>query len=140
MADEWGPSICSIIEDALNPETSPGDLRRLAVTQSPVKNHQLSHQKTWTWLRKGNLKIETESFLIAAQDNAKRTNHIKARIDKTQQNSKCRLCGDRDETINDIISECCKLAQKEYKARHKRVGKEIHWEMCRKFKFDHTNK
>ena len=23
-----------------------------------------------------------------------------------QQNSKCRLCGDRDKTINHIISEC----------------------------------
>ena len=82
----------------------------------------ISHQKTWTWRRKGNLKRETESLLIAAQDNAIRTNHIKARIDKTQQNSKCRLCSDRDETINHIISECCKLAQKEYKARHDWVG------------------
>ena len=57
--------------------------------------NNILHQKTWTWLRKGNLKRETESLLIAAQDNAIRTNHIKARIDKTQQNSKCRLCGDR---------------------------------------------
>ena len=48
----------------------------------------ISHDKTWTWLRKGNFKRETESLLIAAQDNAIRTNHIKARIDKTQQNSK----------------------------------------------------
>ena len=56
-------------------------------------NHQT---KTWTWLRKGNLKRETESLLIAAQNNAIRTNNIKARIDKTQQNGKCRLCGDRD--------------------------------------------
>ena len=97
--------------------------------------NNISHQKTWTWLRKGNLK--RESLLIAAQDNAIRTNHIKARIDKTQQNSKC---GDRDETINHIISECSKLAQKEYKARHDWAGKVIHWEMCRKFQSDHTNK
>ena len=142
----------------LNPETSPGDLKRLAVTQTPVKNHQLmlmwktlmskimkwlihniSHDKTWTWLRKGNFKRETESLLIAAQNNAVRTNHIKARIDKTQQNSKCRLCGDRDETTNHIISECSKLAQ-EYKTRHDWVGKVIPWEMSKKFKFDHTNK
>ena len=61
-------------------------------------------------------------------------------IDKTQQNSKCRLCGDKDETINHIISECIKLAQREYKARHDWVGKVIHWEMCKKSKFDHTNK
>ena len=32
----------SIAENGQNPETSPGDLRRLAVTQTPVKNHQLT--------------------------------------------------------------------------------------------------
>ena len=101
--------------------------------------NNISHQKTWTWLRKGNLKRETESLLIAAQDNAIRTNLIKARIDKTQQNSKCRLCGDRDETINHIINECSKLAL-EYKARHDWFGKMIYWEMCKKFKFDYINK
>ena len=74
-------------------------------------------KKTTLWLRKGNLKRETESLLKAARDNAIRTNHITARIHKTQQNSKCRLCSDRDETINHIISECCKLAQKDYKTR-----------------------
>ena len=30
----------SIIEDCQNTEKNPGDLRRLAVTQTPVKNHQ----------------------------------------------------------------------------------------------------
>ena len=40
------------------------------------------------------------------------TNYITARIDKTQQNSKYRLCGDRDETINHIISEYGKLARR----------------------------
>ena len=43
-------------------------------------------------------------------------------------------------TINHIISECSKLAQRAYKARHDWVGKVIHWEMCKKLKFDHTNK
>ena len=100
----------------------------------------ISDEKTWTWLRRGNFKRETECLLIAAQNNAVRTNHIKAGIDKTQQNSKCRLCSDRDETINHIISECSKLALKEYKTRHDWVGKVIHWEMCKKFQFDHTNK
>ena len=102
--------------------------------------NNISHDKTWTWLRKGNFKRETESLLIAAQDSSIRTNHIRARIDKNQQNSKCRLCGDRDETINHIISECSKLAQREYKARHNWVGKVIHWEMCKKLKLDYTNK
>ena len=64
----------------------------------------ISHEKTCTWLRKWNIKRESESLLIAALNNAIRTYQIKARIEKTQQNSKCRLCGDRDETINHIIN------------------------------------
>ena len=58
----------------------------------------ISRKKTWKWLRKGNLKRETESL------------RIKARIDKLQQNNKCWLCDDWNETINHIISECCKSA------------------------------
>ena len=93
----------------------------------------------WTWLSKGWLKRETESLLIAAQKKtAVRTHHIKARIDKKQQNNKCRVCGDRDETINYIISECSKLAQNAYKTRHNWMGKVIH--CVKKIKFDHTNK
>ena len=64
------------------------------------------------WLRKRNFKRESESLLIESQKNAIMTNRIKARIDKTLQNRRCRLCGDRDETINHI-SECSKLAQKD---------------------------
>ena len=67
---------------------------------------------------KRDLDKETESLLIVAQNNAMSVKHVKARIDKTQQNSRSRLCGDRDETINHIISECNKLAQKQYKTRH----------------------
>ena len=95
--------------------------------------NNISRDKTGTWPRKGNFKRETEYLLIAAQNNAVRINHIKTRIDKTQQNRKCWLCSDRDETINHIISECCKLAQKEYKTRYDWIGKVIHWEMCKKF-------
>ena len=53
--------------------------------------NKILHDKTRTWLRKGNFKRETESLLIATQNNAVRTNHIKVRIEKTQQNCKCML-------------------------------------------------
>ena len=79
--------------------------------------NNISHEKTWTWLRKENFKRKTESFQIAAQKNAMRTNQIRARIDWTQQNTKCRLYCNRDETIKYIISECSKLAKKNYKTR-----------------------
>ena len=99
--------------------------------------NNISHEKSCTRLRKGKFKRETESLLIAAQNNAIRTNHIKARIDKSQQNSKCRLGGGQNETSNHIISECLKLAQK---TRHDWMGKVIQWEMWKKLRFDHTNK
>ena len=53
---------------------------------------------------------ETESLLIVAQNNAIRTNGIKAKLDNTQENSKCRLCRDSNEMSNHEISECSKLA------------------------------
>ena len=42
--------------------------------------------------------------------------------------------------MNHIISQCSKLVQKEYKARHNWVDKVIHWELCKRLKFDYTNK
>ena len=38
---EWGPPNNNIIENGQNTEKSLGDLWRLAVTQPPVKDHQL---------------------------------------------------------------------------------------------------
>ena len=84
--------------------------------------------------------IQTTALLKTAQNNAKRTNYIKAKINNTQQNCKCRLCGDRNKTVNHIISECRKLAQKEYKTGHNWVMKVIHWELCKKLKFHHSTK
>ena len=43
-------------------------------------------------------------------------------------------------TVNHIISECSKLTQKEFKTRHDRVGKVIHWELCKRLNFDYTTK
>ena len=42
--------------------------------------------------------------------------------------------------ISICVSECSKLAQKEYKTRYNWVGKVIHWKLCKKLKFDNTNK
>ena len=54
------------------------------------------------------------------------TNYIKAKIVNTQKNSKCQLCGEKYKTVNYVISECSKLAQKEDKTRYDWVGKAGH--------------
>lgn len=48
--------------------------------------------ETWTWLKEGKLKRETEALIVAAQDQAIRTNCVKANIDKSQVDPKCRMC------------------------------------------------
>ena len=50
-----------------------------------------------------------------------------ARMNNVQQNSRCRLCEDRGETTNHIISKYSILTQKDYKTRHDWVGPAIDW-------------
>ena len=39
-----------------------------------------------------------------------------------------------------VLETCChSIAQKEYKTRQYWVLKVIHWELCKKFKYDYTN-
>ena len=100
--ESWRPeeTCChSDFSEKTSIKTIVKNLHRVIIIMMIMIISNISHEKTWTSLRKENLKRETESLLIAAQNNAIRTNYIKARIDKTQQNSKCRLCGDRYESI-----------------------------------------
>ena len=104
------------------------------------QTENVAEQNRWMWLKKAGLKRETESLIMAAQEQAIRTNLIKSKIDKSQQESKCRMCGDSDESINHILNECKMLAQKDYKKRHDWVGRRIHWEVCRKYNIDVSEK
>ena len=69
---------------------------------------------------------------MATQNQALRTNLIKAKVDKSQEDPKCRMCKEGDESVTHIISQCKKLAQTEYKIRHDNVAKAFHWEVCKK--------
>ena len=92
---------------------------------------------TWEWLHRSDLKRETEGLLVAAQDQALRTNWIKSKIDKDGSQPLCRLCFHQDETIDHVLSGCSKLAQQDYKARHDKVAAALHWNLCKKYHFDH---
>ena len=62
--------------------------------------------------------IVKESLIVAAQNQIIGANLVKAKIDKSQQDSLSRVCRKTDEGIDHIVSGCSKLAQKEYKRRH----------------------
>ena len=103
------------------------------VREMPEK---IDKEKTWNWLVNGDLKVETEALLCAAQEQAIRTNYVKHNIDRTSDSPLCRMCGKKGESVQHIISGCEKLAQKEYKRRHDNVARKIHWELCVKHGFD----
>ena len=97
-------------------------------------------KESWTWLQKGELKKETEGMIMAAQSQSLRTNAIKARIDKSREDAKCRMCSEKDETIHHIVSGCSNLAQKEYKRRHDCVARALHWDILRQRGFEMSDK
>ena len=70
------------------------------------------------------------------QEQAIRTNNTKFYIDKTKDSTMCRICEERSETVSHIISECSKLAQKEYKRRHDNARKYMQWKLCKKYNID----
>ena len=53
---------------------------------------EMMDKNSWRWLKNEQLKKETEGLIIAAQDQALRTNAIKHNINKTDETPLCRLC------------------------------------------------
>ena len=50
------------------------------------------------------------------------------------------MCGEKGETISHLVSECSKLAQREYKQRHDNVAKYIHLLLAEKYGFERATK
>ena len=86
-----------------------------------IDRQLISQEDTFFWLSKGDLKAETESEIVAAQDQALQTKYYATKILNTETDSKCRLCQQFDETIDHIISACPILAKEQYIKRHDRV-------------------
>ena len=54
----------------------------------------------------------TEALIMITQEQVIRTNNTNAKIDKTEENSQCRMCGKAEESVNHVLSEWRNLAQK----------------------------
>ena len=104
------------------------------------QTHDVRGVASWDWLNKGDLKKETEGLITTAQDQALRTNAIKARIEKQDLSPLCRMCGAKDETTHHLVCECSKLAQIEYKQRHDNVDRIVHWNLAKLHRLDVAEK
>ena len=78
------------------------------------------------------------NFCSSSASNHK--NVIKAYIDKTPKQSKCRMRGEKDETVNHSASAYSKVQQKEHKRMYDWVGRRVHWDACKKYDIRLKNK
>ena len=109
--------------------------------QRQIAEAGVDTEASWSWLTHQDLKKETEGMILAAQDQALRTNYIKCKIDKVPGTSPlCRLCRKHNETVDHILNGCPKLAQNMYKQRHDKVAAVIHWSLCQHYGFKFSKK
>jgi len=94
-----------------------------------IDRHLISEEDTFLWLSEEELKAETESEIVAAQDQALQTKCYATKILNTE--SKCGFCQQFDETIDHIISACPVLAKEQYIKRHDRVCAQLHFNICK---------
>ena len=79
------------------------------------KTRNIAHEFSGKWMRNGFLKKETEGILFTGQEQALRTNSIKAKIDKQPVSPKCRLSGTKEETVMHLVNGFPKLAPRNSK-------------------------
>jgi hypothetical protein len=88
-------------------------------------------EQSYRWLKFGDIKGETESTIVAAQDQAINTNYFKRKILKEEIESKCQLCKEYEETIDHQTSGCPILAKNEYIIGHDKVCTHLHYSKCK---------
>ena len=90
--------------------------------------------RSWQWLKGGFLTKASESFIMAAQEQALATKWRKSTIEGVEgEDGLCRVCGEFFETVKHVVSGCNELAKKQYQIRHDKMGARVHWELCRKY-------
>jgi hypothetical protein len=97
-------------------------------------------EQSYSWLKFGNIKGETESTIVAAQDQEISANYFKIKILKEEIESKCQLCKQHEETIDNLTSVCPILVKHEYLMRHDKVCAHLHYSICSPLGTEMTDK
>ena len=97
--------------------------------------------RSWQWLKGGFLTKASESYIMAAQEQALSTRWRKSTIEGVEgEDGLCRICGKWFETVKHVVSGCNELAKKQYQIRHDKMGARVHWELCRKYGIECVDK
>jgi len=97
-------------------------------------------EQSYRWLKSGDIKGQTESTILADQDQEISTTYFGNKILKKEIESKCRLCKQHEETIDHLTSGCPILAKNEYLMRHDKVFTHFHYSICKALGIETTDK
>jgi hypothetical protein len=97
-------------------------------------------EQSYRWLESGEIKGETGSTKVAAQDQTISTNYFKNKILKEEIENKCRFCKQLEETIDHSTSECTILAKNEYLMGHDKVCTHFHYSISKALDTETTDK
>ena len=96
-----------------------------------IDRQLIGEEDTFLWLSKGDLKAETESEVVAAQDQALQTKYYATKILNIETDSKCRICQQFDTTVDQIVSARPILAKEQYRKRYDSVCAQRHFNICK---------
>jgi len=97
-------------------------------------------EQSYRWLKSGDIKGETESIILAAQDQEISKNYFKNKILKQETGSECRLCKQHEESIDHLTLGRPILAKNEYLMRHDKVCTHLHYSICKALGFETNDK
>jgi len=83
-------------------------------------------EQSYQWLKSGVIKVETESTIVAAQDQGFSTKSFKNKILKEETDSKYQLCQQHEETTDHLTSGCSILVKNNYLMRYGKVCTHLH--------------
>ena len=103
-----------------------------------ARSDDINTAQSFQWL-KGSIHSESESTILAVQDQVLRTRVYQAKIMRCPVSTlMCRFCHAREETIQHLLAGCDMLASTKYLYRHNMVARVLHWHFCTAFHVSST--
>ena len=94
-------------------------------------NADVDRATTHQWLSSSSLERENDGFILAARDQSISTRAYQSRILNNRADPNYRLCTERQETVDYIVSAFHTIVNTKYLQRHDRVASFIHWTLCK---------
>jgi hypothetical protein len=114
--------------------------RLLGQFSRDLEEKLVDNEQSYLWLKFGSIRGETESAVVAAQDQAISTYYFKNKTFKEEIYSKDRLCKEHEESIDHLTSGCLILARNEYLMRHDKAFAHSHYSICKALDIETTDK